>query len=251
MNSQKSLTYGMALLFLFVFVTFGVIIVHEKMDIIFIPRAEKIFDNYLQENYTSLYQNTKKSSISYENNTFKIKISSKKNSNLYFYLTYANKKVSDTYQKDYVEGNSLLTHTSKVITKDIKDKTSEKVTISIPNKLNTYTKRVQESILSEQNLSSLPIYTVSKELLIDNWNSDNIVNSILQFTSTLTKEEITPKSYTITLTEKNNITNSLKISNLQNTSLEKATLTQIITAILNQENSPLLKQYNITYKVLN
>ena len=47
MNEQQKLTLKMALLFLVVFVFFGVIIVKEKFDILFIPKVEKKFDTYL------------------------------------------------------------------------------------------------------------------------------------------------------------------------------------------------------------
>lgn len=251
MNNQKSLTFGMALLFLIVFVFFGVIIVKEKMEIIFIPRAEKIFDNYLKENYNSIYQKLKKSSISYENNTFKIKLTSKENKNLYFYLTYSHKKVKDTYKKDYVEGNSLLKHVSTSIKKTIKNKTNDDVSITIPNKLNTYTKRVQEQMLSDNNLDSLSIYNLSTELITPKWTSESITQTILTFTNKLAAEDITPKSYTLTISDKTDITKSLKIENLTKDSLDSKVLPQVITNILNKNDSSLLQDYKITYKFLN
>ena len=54
MNEQQKLTIKMALLFLIVFVFFGVIIVKEKFEVLFIPKVEKIFNTYLKDNYESL-----------------------------------------------------------------------------------------------------------------------------------------------------------------------------------------------------
>ena len=64
MNEQQKLTFKMALFFLIIFVFFGVIIVKEKLNVIFLPKVEKIFDEYLQDNYTSIYSSIKKNKIS-------------------------------------------------------------------------------------------------------------------------------------------------------------------------------------------
>ena len=65
MNEQQTLTIKMALLFLIVFVFFGVIIVKEKFEVLFIPKVEKIFNTYLKDNYESLNYPINKNKITY------------------------------------------------------------------------------------------------------------------------------------------------------------------------------------------
>ena len=57
---------------------------------------------------------------------------------------------------------------------------------------------------------------------------------------------MTPKSYTITITNKNDITESIEIKNIT-----KEVSKEIINDIINDEKSDLLKENKITYKYLN
>ena len=44
-----------------------------------------------------------------------MKVMNKTNENLYFYITYYKKEITDTYQKDYIEGNSFIPYINKQI----------------------------------------------------------------------------------------------------------------------------------------
>ena len=46
-----------------------------------------------------------------------MKVTNKLNKNHYFYITYSNKKITDTYKEDYLEGRTLLTKTSNNLEK--------------------------------------------------------------------------------------------------------------------------------------
>lgn len=246
MNEQQKLTLKMAILFLIVFVFFGVIIVKEKFEIIFTPKVEKIFDTYLENNYTSIYSTLKKNKINYKNDTFTLKITSSKNKNLFFYLKYSNKKIKDTYKKDYIEGSSLLKHITKSVENNIFIKTNEHVTVRINRKLNDFTKNAQEKILTEKNYSSLKIYSIEKEFLLDNFSEEIITKNILTFTNSLKELNITPKSYDFIITD-SKLSKTISIKNLTETTLTNDYLPLIIKDILNNNNSDLIKNNNITF----
>lgn len=251
MNEQQKLTLKMATLFLIIFVFFGVIIVKEKFEIIFIPKVEKIFEEYLQENYTSIYSSIKKNKITYKNDTFTLKLTSKENKNHYFYLTYSKKKVKDTYKEDYLEGSSIINHIQKNIGKNILQKTNEEVTISIDKKLNDFTKQVQEKILQANSYLNLKIYNIEKEIIVKKWTNTEITSNIINFTDSMKENNITPKSYTFIITDEEDLTKSISINNLKDTLLNSDTLKQIIEDCLNNNNSELLKSNKITFKYLN
>ncbi len=251
MNEQQKLTFKMALFFLIIFVFFGVIIVKEKLNVIFLPKVEKIFDEYLQDNYTSIYSSIKKNKISYKNDTFKIKLTSKENKNHYFYITYSKKKLKDTYKKDYLEGSSIISHITNEIEKDILKKTKEEAIVSIKEKLNDFPKQVQEKILQADTYSDLNLYNVEKEYIVNKWSSTEITSLILKFTNSLKENNITPKSYSFIITDANDLTKTISISNLKDDLLTEATLEKIVSDCLNNNNSELLESNEVSFKYLN
>ncbi len=250
MNEQQKLTLKMAILFLIVFVFCGVILVKEKFDILFIPKVEKKFTSYLEENYTSIDAQFKKSKITYENDVFSLKLSSKENKNHYFYITYSRKKIKDTYQKDYVEGASILNYIKTKIKKDILEKTEEDTTIKINKKLNDFTKATQEKILTETDYLTSKIYIIEKEITTNKWNSSTITKYISSFITNLEDNDITPLSYTIIISNENDLSYSIQINNLTPEVIKDNSLQQIIKDILDKKNSNLLEKYSITFKYL-
>lgn len=250
MNEQKKLTYQMAILFLIIFVFFGVIIFKEKASFLYTPKIQEKFDKYIDENYMDIKNSIKLNKINYKNNIFKLKLTSKQNKNLFFYLTYTNKKITSTYKEDFLEGKEFLKHISNSITKEIKSKTNEKVTIIINKKLNDFSTSTQEKILKEKDLSSLKIYTLKKEIVIDNFSLTTIDSSLKEFTSILESNNINPKSFIITITNKEDLSR-IEISNLQTTIIKDQAFKTIIDDILNNRNSELLNNYNIKYKNYN
>ena len=247
MTEQQKLTLKMALLFLVIFVFFGVIIVKEKFEILFLPKVEKIFDAYIDKNYSNM--NLKNGKITYKYDTFTLKLSSSKNKHLYFYLNYSKKKIKSTYQKDYVKGTTLLNYISKNIEENIYKKTKEKVKVSLPKNFNTLTPNLKQTLLTSTNYSSLKIYNLEKEFMINTWQKENIVKSILTYNKTLQENNIIPKTYTIILTDETDY-KSLAISNLSTSQVNENTLPEVINAILNDDTS-FLKEKQITYRYLN
>ena len=143
MKKQKQLVLARAVFTLFIFVAFGLIIINEKASSILIPKIQKKLESYITQNYSDLQQTIQTNSIQYKNNIYKMKVSSKDNKNHYFYITYSHKKIQDSYQKDYVEGQNILNHIQKKLQKEIEEITTTKCQININSTLNNYTSAVQ------------------------------------------------------------------------------------------------------------
>lgn len=251
MNTMKKLTIARGIFVFIVFVSLGVIVVTEKSGSLLIPKIQDKMDNYLETNFKDALDEFKQNKINYKNATYKLKITSKKNKNHYFYVISSNNKITDTYKEDYLEGKNLLTHIQTELKKKIKNKSNVSCDVEIITSLDKYTTKVQERIISEENLTNLKFYTIKKELLINNWNSLEISNSISNIISDFTKYEITPKNYTITITNRADITESIEISNLTEEFPNLPSKEKIINYILNDENNIELKQRKIKYKYLN
>lgn len=242
MNKQKKLTLQRGIFVFIVFVALGVIVVTEKFGNIMIPKVTKKLNTYIEENYKDLNLNTNE--VTYKNTTYTMKVESKENKHHYFYINYYNKKITDTYKKDYIEGKNLLNYIKKKLKKDINTKTNINCDVEITSTLDKYTNIVREKIIKEDNLLELKFYIIKKELIIDKWDEETITNKINNFLSNFT--DITPKSYTITVTNKDDITESIEIKNIT-----KEVSKEIINDIIKDEKSDLLKENKITYKYLN
>ena len=248
MNEARKLTMQMAIFFLIILVTFGTIIVKEKSSTLFLPKIENSLNNYIKENYNNL--ELVKGKITFKNNAYTMKVTNQKNKNHYFYITYSNKKITDTYQTDYIEGKSLLNHLNTSLENTIYEKTNITCTIEIINTLDMFSDKIKELLLSEKEVESLKIYTLKTEITTP-WNSQSITANITDLMTNLDKKNVTPKNYTIILTDQTDITKSVKISNLTTNNLKNDNLSTIINDIINNEKTSILTENNITYEYLN
>ena len=251
MKKEKRLLFARSIFVFFIIIIFTIIIINEKGGELFLPKVEKKFNDYLKNNYASLTDSISINNITYKNKNYKTKIAFKENEHLYFYLYYSNHQIKDTYQKDYVEGKSLLSHIKKELQHNIKDKTNINCNIIILTTLNNYTEQVKKRIISENNLTQLKFYTIEKEIVIKSWDSKTITKEISNLIETFKRRNITPKAYNITITNHQDITNSIIIENLTEQFTTNIQNEQIINDILNDNTSKLLKQNKITYKYLN
>lgn len=246
MNKQTKLVLERSIFFTFVFVCFGLIIINEKQDLFITKRVEKKLNDYIEKKYNKL--NLEKSPIKYKNTTFTIKLSSKDNINYFFYVKYSNKKITDTYEEDYVKGKSFLKYIEKKLNKEITKNTSTQCKISINTSFDKMRDIIKERLLNEEDLIHLKIYTIEKDLMIENWNSTEISNTINNLIYKFNEKNITPKSFQIRLTNKEDITESIIIKNIKNNFISIQNNEQIIKDILKNNNTSLLKQYEITYE---
>ena len=251
MKSKNSLILGRGIFTIFVVVAFGLIIINEKGGDLFKSKVSEKFDQYLETNFNELKENLSIGDTQYQNNEFKRKITSKNNKNLYFYLHYNNKEITDTYQKDYKEGKTLLSYLNKKLTKEIKKVTKQECDVKAITKLNKYSEKVQERILKEENLLQLKYYYINKEIIIKDWNKETITKEITSFIQTMKENNITPKYYVITIINEQDITTTIEISNLTENLLEANNQEELISDILEDKNSKALQEAKITYQYKN
>ena len=247
MNEGKKLTIQMALFFLVIFVVFGTIVIKEKQNIIFLPKIENSISKYMNDTYQDL--SLEKDKVTEENNVFTMKVKNIKNKNHYFYIKYSNKKITDTYKTDYLEGKTILKHLSTKLEKDIYKETNISYKVSFDNKFNNYSEKVQKLLL-EENIKTLKVYTIEKEITTS-WEINNITKILTDTMTTLEKKQFTPKNYTFIITNEKDITQSVKINNIKSSLINENKLQIIISDIINNNKSNILAENKITYEYLN
>ena len=245
MKKQKKLLFARNIFFFFIIMIFTIIIMFEKKDTILIPKATKKIASYIEDKYNK--DEFKLGSVSYKNNKYTMKVSSKDNNNRFFYIYYTKAGITDSYQNDYIKGESLLSNLKKDLEKSIKSIVNTKVTVEIPTTLDQYTDAVRERILNEDNLLKLKFYIIKEELFIKEWDPTEIEKQIEQCITKYTNSNITPKSFTIIINNDNEITESIEINNLTTDFINNPSKIEIINDILNDNNSILLKTNKITY----
>ena len=251
MKEQKKLTLGMAIFTFIIFVSFGVIILNEKSAPYFAPKIEKKLIDYLKTEYKDEYNDFDIGTTIYSKTKYNLKVTAKKNKILYFNIFYDNKKITDTYEKDYKQGKTLLNSITKKIEDELKNKYNQDFNIIMSKSLDEYSKQIQDNLILKNDLMSLKIYTL-ETTITSKWNTNDIGSKIIKLNNNLKEENLTPKSYNITIINSKDATKSVKISNLTTEIIEDSTLlSSIISDIIKNENSKLLKQNNITYKYFN
>ena len=246
MRQDKKLMLGMTILFLITFVIFGTIVTTEKLAPFFTDRIKTKFETYLKENYKTETKNLKIGKITYKNQVYEAKVTNKENKNLYFSIYYQNKKITDTYTKDYKQGKTLITSLEKELEKEIKNEINKNVTITFPLTLNKYSKTLQQRLIKNDNIKSSNLYNISfniKAKLIP----EEITNKIIEMDTKLKEKNILPNEYSITINNNEDNT-KLKINNLTQNTLEITSLYQIISDIINNNESDIIKINNITYQ---
>lgn len=246
MKKQLKLTLSMALLFLVTFVSFGTIIINEKKEELFMPHIKNKLLNYLEKNYKE--QSNLTTNISYKKDKFILKVISEENKNYYFNIYYKDKKITDSYQEDYIKGNTYFKYLEKKLQKDIKKNLDIKTTIDIATTLDSMTSKIRKKVLIDEDIKSLKIYTLSSELIVEQWDTISITNDITTFINKLEKEDIKPNSYILTITNSNNLNQSVEITNITTDLIQNNKLNLVIDDIINDINSKLLQQEKITYK---
>lgn len=245
MKQDKKLMLGMTLLFLITFVFFGTLIVTEKLAPLYTNKVKEKFTAYLTKKYKNNNEFTLEK-VTYTHQKYEAKVTNKENEDLYFTITYKDKKITDTYKKDYLEGHTLLTKLEKTLEKDIKDYLNQEVKITFPLTLNKYTKTVKKDLLNA-NPKKTNMYDISLTIksVID---QTEITNKITTLNNELKSLNIIPNHYNITIKSKND---KLTIHNLTQKTIEKNILFQITSDIITNKESNLLKNNNITYEYIN
>ncbi len=249
MDTKKQLTIGMSLLFIFVISFFGIIIINIKNKELLLPKVEKKMDSYIKNKYIDISNNININKAKYNNskNQYEIKVSSKDNNNLYFMVYYKNNKFSNTYKNDYIKGNSLLNYYKKSFLKKLpKSKKYINTEISFTKSLNNYSSIVKKALIDNDNIAELSIYSIKSDTIVPNFNNDSLINYINNYYKYINNSNLKPKYYNLILTNKDDITKSLEINNL-NEELIINNLEEIVTSIVNNDKT-ITKKYDFNYK---
>lgn len=250
-DREKKLFTQMILFFFVIILCFGLLIIKSKSDELKSKKIKEKFDEYIEENYKDIKDQIVTSTLDKKKETYYLKVSNKDNDKLYFTISYKDAKFTSSYEEDYLEGKTLLSYYEKKLNddlnKNIKDNgsTFEDLTISIDTKLNDCTDLIYKRLIN--NKYNLPIYTVNyeKDIVFD---VESINNTIILVNNFIQRIGFNPKSYSFTLTNKNNLTDTVNIK-FKSDILDISTL-NIGSAIINNDKS-VLEKYSIEIKHLN
>ena len=123
MRQDKKLMIGMTLLFLITFIFLGTLVTTEKLSPYFTNKINEKFKKYLEEKYPNEIENFIIEKTTYNKKQYQTKVVNQKNKNLYFIITYKNKKITDTYKNDYLKGKTIL----KTIEQELQQKIKNEV----------------------------------------------------------------------------------------------------------------------------
>lgn len=255
MRQDKKLMLGMAILFFITFVSLGTLVVTEKLAPYYTDKIKEKMTDYINENYPDEKGNLKLGKISYKTQTYQAKVTNKNNNNLYFTITYKDKKITDTYKKDYLEGNTLLKTIENNLEKKIEENLNQKATISFPLTLNKYNNQIKEKLINN-NIDNINVYNIELSIFTKLKANDieTIINNIDSTITSLHSININPNHYTINIKSKEE-RKMLTIYDLTDTTLQKEQLTHILNYIMidneNEEiteGEKLVDQYSLSYE---
>lgn len=249
--SKNRLVIEMAIFTAFLFVAFGFIIINEKEKDFLLPKIDEKFNQYIASHYQNIKNDIKigKTKYNSKKDSFEIRVSNKKNKNLYFSLIYKNKKITSTYQQDYIEGDTLLSYLEKKLATDIKSSKYPYIEIKFINKLNKFNNTIQEALITGDNIESLNIYNLYTDLKVSKFSPSKIKNSIVNLNEFVSNNNFNPKYYYLTIINSSNITEEIKLKKL-NKNLILTSLDEIINGIISNDDSIKLKfgiDFNYNY----
>lgn len=249
--SKNRLIIEMAIFTAFLFVSFSLIIINEKSKEFLLPKVDKKLDVYIDKEFSEIKNEIKiqKTKYNKKKELFEKKIENKNNKNLYFIVSYKNKKIKSSYKKDYVEGKTLLTKYERDFKNNLENKKYNIIKIKFTKNLNKYNTLIQEKLISNQDVQKLNIYTLYTTLNSKTFDKSDIIYTINNFYKYLNKKEYNPKFYNITILNSEEITKEINIKNL-NTNLVKNNLEEIISGII-KEDQTIKSKFNIDYKYNN
>lgn len=245
---MKKLKLQFSIFYIVIISIFLLIVLTEKLYSLMNNKVDEKLNKYIKEKYPDIKIKSKKTI--YKNTKFLKIVENKDNSNLSFKIYYKNKKITDTYKKDYQEGYNFIKYIEKKIEKEIYNKTKLKYKININNKFNNFTPQVQKILLKEKNLTQLNIYTINLNTTT-NFNLEDIYNNIININKNFENNNIIPKNYNVIITDSKNITKSIQINNLKPEVIKNNMFIYIINDIIQNKKSKLIKEYEINYKYLN
>ena len=157
---------------------------------------------------------------------------------------YENKKITDTYKKDYLEGRTLIKSKEKEIQNNIKKVTKAVYKIQL-DKLNTYKESEQKELITNKKPETLRLYNLEANVSVEKLKEENIINVIQIVNTNASEKNINPRTYTFKIKSDKK---TLCIKNIPYEVIESEELNTIINDIITKKESKLLTQYNIEYE---
>lgn len=244
MDEKNKLVLQMGMFFILVVGIFAYIVLNEKKYLVLTPKVEKKLSTYINNNYAEKKADLNIGKVEYTltDRSYRIKLSNNKNNNLYFYVIYRSKKITDTYKKDYKEGKSLYNYTNDIYQKKFKNSK-----LFFSKTLDKYPNTIYEEIIND-DIMKLPIYSVVTELTVDKHDLKTLDSAINSFYVDNINYGYNPKSYEITIVDKNDIKFSVKIKGLTE-ELITNNLNQILDGIIKNDKN-IMNIYNIEYEYI-
>ncbi len=247
-KTENKLYFEMVIFFFIVVLCFGLLIIKEKGNSYKKNKIDKKIDEYISLEYKDIKDELKINKLKQKKNTYYKKIANNKNKDLSFTISYKNKKITSTYKKDYLEGNSLF----KVLEKNMNDKLS-----SINN--NSYYKNLKISYYTKLNNCSDSIknklikgdYDLALYTIIDNKNINldqiSLQNEIIKLHDYIKSLKLNPKDYKLNYTDLNNETKSITIEFNEEILLNNINIGKLVI----ENNEIELNKYSIKVNHLN
>ena len=245
---MKSLKIQYAVFSMLVIVALISIILSQKMYPILSDKVDTKLTKYIEDNYKDKDLVSEKTI--YKDNKYQKKVYNKDNKYLYFTIYYKDKEIKDNYKKEYIEGNTFLKHISKIIEKDIKNKTKFKTKISFIKTLDNYNDDIKNRLIKEKNLQELSIYKLNMKLKIT-YDKKIVSNRLKEIINILNTNNIKPKEIVFEITNEKDITKTIEIDIIDIKVIEDEDFEEYINLILNKKPLNTILNDKIKYRYLN
>ena len=247
-KTEKKLFFEMGIFFFFIILCFGLIIIKDKSVSFKKNNINKKINEYIDINYKEIKDELKINKLKSSKDSYSKRISNKKNKDLYFIINYKNKEISSTYEKDYLEGNTLFTVLEKRMSEKLdkinKNNNYKSLKISYNLKLNNCTDNIKNKLINGNY--DLPLYTISDTKMI-NLDENSIQTEIQNLHNYITSLKLNPKNYKLTYTDLKNETNSITIEFNEEILLKGVNIGKLII----ENNESELNKYSIKVNHLN
>lgn len=236
------LMWQMAIFFLFTFVSFGIIILHEKGNIILYPKIEKELHHYFEKHYQTIQNEVIEGKLvySFQEKSYSLLYQNQKNHDLSFELIYhKNKKITSTYQKDYVEGNQFLKKTTMQIQKEIEKILQEnvsKVNIESTMTLDKMKSKTKKQLLKQPS-KKIAFYEVQFTTTLLNLSAHEMQEKLKKIDALLEENECNPLYYQGKFVLQSDGTRGLILRNITRDIIQKGELETILNQLYQEEKT--------------
>ncbi|MCI8347156.1 MAG: hypothetical protein HFJ12_04335 [Bacilli bacterium] len=246
--SKNRLMLEMSIFAILLFIACSFLVINERKNEYLIPNIDQKLKEYIKEEYPKLTNEISihKTVYNKKKATFFMRVENKNNKNLYFIVSYKDKKITSSYKIDYLEGKTLLSSLEKELENQLNKKMDYNITIHFTKKLNEYNSPIYDRLISNDYIQELNIYNVKVELESDDFKVNSLIASIGDFYNSINHENYHPNYYQFRIIHSKNITQEIKIEFLDSR-LITYNLEEIIEGII-QKNPSIDSKFNIKHE---